>query len=556
MRTLFLSIFFLLVIVRFAVAQAPDFIVTDSDGKTHHLYADYVQKGKVVVFEIFFVGCPPCAAHAPHIQNLYQSVQNDFPGRVEFFLLSDKVADTNPLVAQYKTGKALTMPVVGSDGGSLAAVQPYKSGQFGPYYGTPTFVIIAPGTGEVIYDVRGNSAAATMSLIRQEIADLLPTCRIQTPQGDTLLNYTLTVSTPGGGTAVSQQVTNGAYSLENFPNLPALPFYEVVPTKNDNPLNGVSTFDLVQINRQILGIEPFQHAWQYIAADANNSGSVTTFDIVELRRLILGIYDTLPQVPSWVFSPAKDTLWPVQCPEILAIKKGDVNGNANAKNLQFAEPREATPRPILLENNYLTAGHTHTIQLRAGSSGAWAGFQAALRYNADALQIKHVRSGVLPGLDENAWHVSNGRLTLSWIAPGDPVAVSDRLNLLEIEILALRDGPLSAYLQPEDMPMRSEGYDTDGSAHPLDWRVTSFKSDESLLVPNPARGFFAIRLDRGAPGRELIQLIDVQGKVVYEKILQLEKGLNSCEVIPGRLSAGMYSVRVGGQVIGRLVWEN
>jgi thiol-disulfide isomerase/thioredoxin len=105
MRTQFLSIFFLLVIVQFAAAQAPDFTVTDSDGKTHHLYADYVQKGKVVVFEIFFIGCPPCAAHAPHIQNLYQSVKNDFPGRVEFFLLSDKVADTNPWLRNTKRAK-------------------------------------------------------------------------------------------------------------------------------------------------------------------------------------------------------------------------------------------------------------------------------------------------------------------------------------------------------------------------------------------------------------------------------------------------------------------
>jgi len=555
MRKSILVILSLASALGFASAQAPDFTVTDSGGKTHQLYADYVSKGKVVVLEVFFINCPPCATHAPHVQGLYQQMKTEYGDRVEFLLFSDKSADTNPLVAQYRSSKSLTMPAVGSDGGSVTAVQPYKSGQFGPYFGTPTFVVIAPGTGQVFYDIRGNNAAGTMQLIRQKIAELLPVCRIFTPDGDTLQTYSLTLSVPGGGTSSKFAVTNGAYTLEAFPGLPALPFYEAVPAKNNNPLNGVSTFDLVLMNRQILGIEPFQHPWQFLAADANNSNSVSTIDIVEFRKLILGIYDTLPQAPSWVFSPAMDSLWPQQCSEFLAIKKGDVNANADPKNLLATDDRNADPWPLHLENRHLNAGQAHTVRLFAGKGGQWTGFQAAFQYDTRALQILSLRSEALPGFDENAWRVSDGRLVLSWLAQGDPVEVHGRDIVLEIEVLALRDCSPQTCLLPEEAPLRAEVYSAEGGVHPVEIRKEREQAFDAAISPNPAHGQFSLRLERASSGQIPLQLIDVQGRIVFETTLSFDAGTNRFDIAPGILANGVYAVRAGGEVVGRLIWE-
>ena len=63
--------------------------------------------------------------------------------------------------------------------------------------------------------------------------------------------------------------------------------YIIKPYNNQNPLNGVSTFDLVLITKHILGVQPFDSPYQYIAGDANKSNSVTAFDIVVLRKLKL-----------------------------------------------------------------------------------------------------------------------------------------------------------------------------------------------------------------------------------------------------------------------------
>ena len=126
--------------------------------------------------------------------------------------------------------------------------------------------------------------------------------------------------------------------------------FSITPSKSDNPLNGVSTYDLVLISKHIFGIEPLDSPEALIAADANLDGKVTTADIILLRRLILGIIQELPHGKSWRFFP-KNYQFPnlfdpfnppfpesIQVPfatdppvisyEFYGIKIGDVNNSA------------------------------------------------------------------------------------------------------------------------------------------------------------------------------------------------------------------------------------
>ena len=72
-------------------------------------------------------------------------------------------------------------------------------------------------------------------------------------------------------------------------------------SKDTDFLYGVSTLDLLKIQKHILGEEIFEHWWQYIAADINNDGTITAIDLIELRKLILGIVDVLPHNDSYQF---------------------------------------------------------------------------------------------------------------------------------------------------------------------------------------------------------------------------------------------------------------
>ena len=77
--------------------------------------------------------------------------------------------------------------------------------------------------------------------------------------------------------------------------------YSITPLKNTNPLNGVTTYDLVLITRHILGVEMLNSPYKIIAADANNSGTVTTLDLVYIRKIILNINASFPNNNSWRF---------------------------------------------------------------------------------------------------------------------------------------------------------------------------------------------------------------------------------------------------------------
>ena len=77
---------------------------------------------------------------------------------------------------------------------------------------------------------------------------------------------------------------------------------EIIPYKNDNPLNGITEEDLILITAYILG-EVADSPYKLIAADANQDGKINILDIIVLRKLMLGISDELHNGKSWRFLP-------------------------------------------------------------------------------------------------------------------------------------------------------------------------------------------------------------------------------------------------------------
>lgn len=124
-----------------------------------------------------------------------------------------------------------------------------------------------------------------------------------------------------------------------------------IPEKNDDHSNGVTTFDLLQIQRHILGKQVFSTPYQYIAADINQSGSISTLDLIQLRKVILNLDTKFPNNTSWrfidaahVFNQPEEALtkyWPnrvlIKIPatsrriDFIAVKIGDLNGSAVLK---------------------------------------------------------------------------------------------------------------------------------------------------------------------------------------------------------------------------------
>lgn len=138
--------------------------------------------------------------------------------------------------------------------------------------------------------------------------------------------------------------TNGSYSFIIFQSGGE---YTITPKLDKNPLNGVSTFDLLLIQKHILGIQALNSPYKMIAADVNNSKSITTLDLIQLRKLILGLDLQFLNNTSWRFVdaayifPNPTNPWAEKFPEevyinkttsrngnFVAIKIGDINASA------------------------------------------------------------------------------------------------------------------------------------------------------------------------------------------------------------------------------------
>ena len=167
----FLSFIFFstLIVVAMEAQPAPNFTVTDYNNISHNLYDDYLNQGKTVVIKIFFVNCPPCRAISPSFQALYEE-WGEGNNDVQFIEISNKSFDSNADVQSYSESFGLTFPGVGDDGGALSALTPYLSGIYGPFFGTPTFVVIAPD-GTVNYGVRGSGNVNTIGALDLAITD-------------------------------------------------------------------------------------------------------------------------------------------------------------------------------------------------------------------------------------------------------------------------------------------------------------------------------------------------------------------------------------------------
>lgn len=135
--------------------------------------------------------------------------------------------------------------------------------------------------------------------------------------------------------------------------IPSSGLLTVTLNKEDAYDNGVSIFDLIQMQKHVLGTD-YMAPYRTLACDVNASSSMTTLDMIRIRKLILNLDPDFGSgsVPSWQFVSSitnfPDPLQPwhqerdnvfnytlspgFQLSDFVAMKSGDATGNANPGN--------------------------------------------------------------------------------------------------------------------------------------------------------------------------------------------------------------------------------
>jgi hypothetical protein len=340
---------------------------------------------------------------------------------------------------------------------------------------------------------------------------------------------------------------SGHYAFDNA--VPIHADYTLTPTKDDNPLNGVTTYDLVLISKHILGLEPFTTPYKMIAADANRSGSITTFDIVELRKLILGIYTELPSNDSWRFVdksftfpntanpfqtvfPESKTVADIQSnateDNFVAIKIGDVNSTAIANALMNVEDRSTGTFLFDLEDRSVKAGEVVDVKFKAAEKVA--GYQFTLIHNE--LELLDIVPG--PGMkaDNFASFSADNAITSSF----NGVQQAE----FTLKFKAKKAGELSKMISISSNITKAEGYQINASAEQinrLDVALRFNGKDGSTISgvgfelyqnqPNPFINRTLVGFHLPEAATATLSVFDQSGRLVYQQKSDFPKGYNS-----------------------------
>ncbi|MCC6462703.1 MAG: T9SS type A sorting domain-containing protein [Saprospiraceae bacterium] len=433
-------------------------------------------------------------------------------------------------------------------------------------------------------DKAGNTAFCETTVIVQDNAsncDLAPAepavCVTTACGNEPMPDVKIFINNNGGGNpgippiGIFDPIATGAdgcISETIFLGIP-LNNYTAAPNRKTDPLNGVSTFDLILINKHLLGQQAFTDPWQYIAADANNSRSVTTFDIVELRKLILGVYPVLPNSDSWRFHPANFTFSPtnpfsVPIPDFAplnslpaafkGVKIGDINCNSVAGNLQ-AHPDERSAVALDLPDQALVAGEVIDIPLRLSAAATWLGFQFELQIDPQLLDIEQVLPGQLPGLSEDAFALTPaGRLTASWFADAAQALPTGEL-ICTIRVRARAALRLSEAVQLSTGRLSAEAYRPEGPAEALQLLYRS-ATDSALEVflpqPNPTAGAAVLPLRLPEPATLVLELFNLSGQLLLSRQVAAPAGLNWLDIPAESMpEAGVYLWKVQAGTVSR-----
>lgn len=332
---------------------------------------------------------------------------------------------------------------------------------------------------------------------------------------------------------------DGTYQVMN--NVPLDATFIIVPEKNDNPLNGVTTYDLTLISKHILSIEPLDSPYKIIAADANKSNSVTSFDIVELRKLILGIYTELPNNTSWRFVdhsfafPNPQNPFATPFPEnisvanamsnmfgedFMGIKVGDLNNSCVPNVNAQSEERSLGTSYFDLEDRALKAGETFEVNFKAAEM--LLGYQFTL---------------ALKGLEMTGLQETENVNTNNFGNFGSTVTVSiDGASAFTLRFKALKDGRLSEMLGISGAITRAETYFADGlgvvAKHTPALRfngqtISGLGFELYQNEPNPFVNRTSIGFYLPEAAEATLTVIDETGRMVYRQKGQFAQGKNS-----------------------------
>ncbi len=366
--------------------------------------------------------------------------------------------------------------------------------------------------------------------------------RISAENGQGIENVAVTISNDNPNYPLQQMTDeNGEYVFEeNITNTS----YIINGVKRDDWLNGVSTLDLVLIQKHILNASPLNSPYKLIAADINNDQRITGIDLVELRKLILGINNELPNNDSWRFMDSSDELntenpWPfseslfinslqtsMSNQNFVGVKVGDVNGTAQLGVTQNNTTNRSANLVLTIEDRILDKDEEYTIDFSSEQINELYGLQMNLLIGD--LQILGIESEVI-NISEANYKLNDANLMISW---NDPKGITTEQPIFSIKVKAQKSTSILENIIISNKKMMAEAY-AGANLETQTISIAGSIQEEYALYqnePNPWSNYTDITFSLAKSGTATLTIFDISGKVLMKNVEIFEAGMNTIRI--------------------------
>lgn len=223
----------------------------------------------------------------------------------------------------------------------------------------------------------------------------------------------------------SEDQSENSYSVNQgyyFLNLPH-DIRRISLDKKDSYSNGLSTLDLILIEKYLKDPSAFDNPYQKIAADVNNNGVVDPMDLIAIRDVVIGKRPELVDVPAWRFVRTDNNksyadVLPEDSfleNEWIGVKMGDVNFDADYVIRSRTDRGRGNQYPVTVHMRTTDEGESY-LEVRIARKTDLAGMQISLDMSA----YDDWSPDAMPSwLTEDMWHRKGDAFTFSWHSRSD-----------------------------------------------------------------------------------------------------------------------------------------
>ena len=315
----------------------------------------------------------------------------------------------------------------------------------------------------------------------------------------------------------------------------------VTPVKDTDHMNGISTADLIKIQKHILRKVDLDNELREIAADVNNDQKISALDLLDLRKLILAKIDELPNSDSWRFvnnvngkaSYTVENIEQLMAIDFTGIKVGDVN----IDNDPSRSARSKHDLTLNVDDMVMKTGNRYEVAVRAENFNDIEGYQFTINFDATALELADITyTGALDLTADNfsLQRANEGVITTSY-SSADAKALSSDEVLFTLVFAAKAETQLSNAFTVNSRVTNAEAYNSSNEllGVSVNFGDQVVSGQEFALYqnrPNPFKETTTIGFNLPSASAASLTIYDVTGRVLKVVDGDFTKGYNEIAI--------------------------